>query len=173
MVAEASLAGATFGRRILGQPPEAVLELEREYLPASELWGIDAITNKLALASLGGERLIALREDKPYDVLTLLGLSAEDRQYLASRFALNVQQSRGAWFLPEEGRVVAGLANLPHYFGRYPRFAIGAAYSECGKVDFRSSPESVYFWAVLEPLFATLFCPFELRGPSPAGGGPA
>lgn len=170
MVTEASLTGATFGRRVLGQPPEAVLDLEREHPRASELRGIDAITNSLAFASLGGERLITLHEDKPYDVLTLLGISAEDRSYLASRFALNAQQSRGAWFLPNEGSLAAGLANLPHYFGRYPRFAIGAAYSECGKVDFRSSPESLYFWAVLEPLFLTLFRPFELRGPSAARG---
>lgn len=165
-----SLNPGTFGRRILGQPPEEVLQLENAHPPEPMFRGIDSITNRLVLASLAGERLVELREDKPRDILTLLALSEEERSDISGHFALDVQQSRGAWFLPEEARVTAGLANLGHYLTRYPRFAIGAAYGQVGKVNFRSSAESLYFWAVLEPLFSTLFRPFELRGPSPARG---
>jgi hypothetical protein len=168
----ASAKPETFGRRLIGQLPGAVLQLEKEHPPEPMLWGIDSITNRLALASLAGERVVELREDKPHDILTLLALSEDERSYLSGQFALDVQQSRGAWFLPEEARVTAGLANLPHYLRQYPRFAIGAAYGQMGRLSFRSSPESLYFWAVLEPLLSTLFSPFELRGPSPAKGDP-
>lgn len=154
----------------MSQQPNVVLELERDHPPASPLRDIDAITNRLVLSSLRGEQVASLIDGRPNDVFAFLGLSGEDRSYLATHFALDVQQSVGAWFLPEEGSVTAGLANVPHYLDRYPRFAVGAAYSERGRVDFRSSPASLYFWAVLEPLFATLFRPFELRGPSPATG---
>lgn len=149
-----------------------VVQLERDHPPAAELRRADVITDGLVIAALSGERVMSLKEDKPHQALTLLTLAAEDRAFLAASFSLASQQVRGAWFLPEEESVTAGLANLPHYFSRYPRFAIGAAYSEGGKVDFRSSPESLYFWAVLEPLFSTLFLPLALRGPAPAKGDP-
>src|ERR1017187_4189170 len=162
---------ATFGRRILGVQPETVLALELRHSPASELHRIDTITNRLVLSSLSGERLVEPYEDasKP---LVIRNLSPEDRSYLASRYALEVQESRGAWFLPDEIRIAAGLANLPHNSRAHPRFAISASYSDVRRVVFRSSPEAVFFWAVLEPLFAFLFRPFELRGPSPAAGDP-
>lgn len=172
MAETASPGPETFGRRLLGEQPAAALQLEREHTPKPMVRSVDTITNRLVLASLAGERLLELREDKPHDILTFLALSEEERSDISGQFAVDVQQSRGAWFLPEEARVTAGLANLGHYLTQYPRFAIGTAYEQIGRVSFRSSPESLYFWAVLEPLFSTLFRPFELRGPSPAKGDP-
>ena len=56
-----------------------------------------------------------------------------------------------------------GNANLPYYFRRYPRFASGLALEEKGKVDLRGSPEALYFWSVLGPLFEVIYRPSPLR----------
>lgn len=173
---ELNLTGATgsdserFGRRILGLPPEAVLRLEKERSLDPALQIADSVTTKLVRAALAGERLIELQDGTPYDRVVFLGLSEEDKSSLVGQFALEAQQQRGAWFLPEEARVSAGLANLGHYLTHYPRFAVGCAYGGIGKVDFRHSPLSLFLWAVLEPLFSTLFRPFALRGPRPVQG---
>lgn len=166
-------AGASFGRLILGKPVDVVQALEQEYSPAAELRSFDTITTALVRASVNGEQVVDLRDEKPHDVLSLLTLSPRQKASVESRFGLARQQEKGAWFLPEVGTVKAGSANLRYYFERLPRFAIGVAHEQRGKCDFRRSPEALYFWAVLEPLFETILRPLELRGPAPAKGEPA
>ncbi len=161
-----------FGRRILGQPVEVVLQLERKCPLSPALYVVDSITTRLVRSALEGKRLIELREGRPYDRLGFLALSKEEESTIARQFGLEAQQGRGAWFLPEDARISAGLANLGHYLTDYPRFAVGCAYGQIGKVDFRRSPVSLYFWAVLEPLFSTLFWPLALRGPRILKGEP-
>ena len=63
-----------------------------------------------------------------------------------------------------------GYANLPYYFRRYPRFASGIAHEEKGKFALGDSPDSLYFWSVLGPLFGVLYRPIALRTTDPPGG---
>lgn len=169
------MADSTFGRRILGQPPAGVLALERVHSAKVPYPDLDSITSEIVLAALSGTRVAALaRPDRRADLdfradLQLLLLTGHKRQVVSDAFGLPAQQARGAWFLPEEGTVCVGNANLPYYFARYSRFASGAAHDESAKVRL-SKPDALYFWAVLDPLFAALFRPFDFRGPSPPKG---
>ena len=144
----------------------------REYLAAEALAGqddqfamIDTLVTDLLLRSLSGKRIVTFERSRDSTKLSLLGLNTGQRQFVDERFSLVRQQESGAWFLPEEATVRPGWANLPFYFVAYPRFATGIASEERGKVLFHDSADSLFVWAVLDPLFERLFRPLELRGP--------
>jgi hypothetical protein len=160
----------TFGRRILGQHPEAVLATERETATRPPFPEIDAITTELVIAALEGKRVAVIEEREKRADLELPPLTGNERDAVGRVFTLPAQQARGAWFLPEEGAVRTGSANLPFHFSKYPRFAVGAARDEKASVAFGEDPDALYYWAVLDPLFAGLVAPFDLRGPAPPKG---
>ncbi|MGI8406871.1 MAG: hypothetical protein ACR2OE_19265 [Thermomicrobiales bacterium] len=144
----------------------------REYLAAEALAGqddqfamIDTLVTDLLLRSLSGERIVTFERSRDSTKLSLLGLNMGQRQFVDERFSLVRQQESGAWFLPEEATVRAGWSNLPFHFDAYPRFATGIASEDRGKVLFHDTADSLFAWAVLEPLFERLFRPLELRGP--------
>jgi hypothetical protein len=106
-----------------------------------------------------------MKQDELYvNSVVIEGLGREQRKLLNEAFGLERQQSRGAWFLPERVNVRGGTANLSHYFKETQRFAHAAASSEGGRVLLKSSPDAIFLWAVLGPLFEELSRPFELRG---------
>ncbi|MEO8219017.1 MAG: hypothetical protein ABI718_18225, partial [Acidobacteriota bacterium] len=164
----------TFGRRAVGRSPSDLLAAEEQYPLAARLLRVDAITTDILIRSLSGNRVadtkaVAKAVAKNVE-LSIPTLPPADRALVAEIFTLAAQQERGAWFLSEAEKLRVGLANLPHYCSRYPRFAIGIAWEETVRVDFSTSPEGLYFWSVVEPLFAVLFRPLMLRGPGPATG---
>ena len=160
----------TFGRSILGQDAATVLDAERGNEHAAPFVEIDAITSELVIASLSAEKVAEIQEREKRTDLELPPLTGDERLAVERIFTLAAQQGRGAWFLPEEAAVRTGSANLPYHFKRYPRFASSVARDEKTTVGFGTDPDALYFWAVLDPLFAALFAPFDLRGPAPAKG---
>jgi hypothetical protein len=160
----------SFGRSILGQDPAAVLDAERAHAHAAPFAEIDAITSELVIASLNGEKVAEIQEREKRTDLELPPLTGGEREAVSRVFTHAAQQARGAWFLPDDAAVRTGSANLPHHFAKYPRFASSVARDEKSTVTFGTDPDALYYWAVLEPLFAGLFAPFDLRGPAPAKG---
>jgi hypothetical protein len=158
----------TFGRSIVGQSADTILTEEREQGNAPPFAEIDAVTTELVIASLGGQRVAVIEEREKRIDLELPPLTGDERGAVARVFTLPAQQARGAWFLPEEAAVRTGSANLPYHFTKYARFASSVARDEKTKVAFGSDPDALYYWAVLDLLFAGLFLPFDLRGPAPA-----
>ena len=156
----------SFGRRALRtESAAALLELERAEGRGERCSGLDSLVGDLIVRSLRGERVLTMRQDELYvNSVTVEGLSREQRELLDETFGLERQQSRGAWFLPERVNLGGGVANLSHYFNETPRFAHALASSEGGRVLLKSSPDAIFLWAVLEPLFEGLSRPFELRG---------
>jgi hypothetical protein len=160
----------TFGTRILGLDPRACLAAERENGVGPSFPEIDAITTDLVLVAFAGKRVATIEERDNRTDLELPSLTGTQRVAVANVFTLPEQQARGAWYLPEEGRLRPGCANLPYYFALNPRFASGASKDEKATVAFGDDPDALYYWAVLEPLFSALIAPFDLRGASPAKG---
>lgn len=160
----------TFGRSILGQDAEAVLTAELVHTHPVPFAEIDAVTSELVIASLSGEKVAVIEEREKRTDLELPPLTGHERAAVARVFTLPAQQARGAWFLPEDAAVRTGSANLPHHFAKYARFASSVARDEKATVMFGSDPDALYYWAVLDPLFAGLFAPFDLRGPAPVKG---
>lgn len=156
----------SFGRRALQtESAAALLELERAEGRGERFSGLDSLIGDLIVRSLRGERVLTMKQDELYvNSVAVEGLGRGQRKFLDEAFGLERQQSRGAWFLPERANVGGGVANLSHYFMETPRFAHAAASSEGGRVLLKSSPDAIFLWAVLEPLFEELARPFELRG---------
>lgn len=155
--------GKSFGERILELPPAEVLAEENARGLSPAFSAQDAMTAGIVWASLAGERVVEFTKGKPAGRLRLLPLSEDDRETLTDRFLLMNQQGRGAWFIPDQVNLKTGIANLPHHFRRYPRFASCVAYEEKGKFSLGESPDALYFWAALGPLFEVLYRPIALR----------
>lgn len=161
----------TFGRTLLGLDPGSVLEAERQADTRPSTADVDAITTGIVVGALGGARVAVIDEVRSKQFTVRLPILTEEyRAAVARVFSLEEQQSRGAWFLPEQVSIRTGAANLPYYFGRFARFAAGVARDEKPMVMFGGNSDALYYWAVLEPLFGKLFEPFDLRGPVPATG---
>ena len=160
----------TFGQHILGLAPDAVLAAERESQNAPPFPEIDAITTELVISAFEGTRVAVIEEREKRTDVELPPLTGDERAAVVRVFTLPAQQARGAWFLPEEAAVRTGSANLAYHFSKYARFAAGAARDEKAKVAFGEDPDALYYWAVLDPLFAGLVAPFDLRGPNPPTG---
>jgi hypothetical protein len=126
---------------------------------------LDKIIGELLVRSLKGERIATIAQDHlNVNTVTIHRLSDDSQSFLTATFGLEHQQLRGAWFLPESANLRVGIMSLPWAFREHDRFPMGIALEEHGKVLLKSSADTVFVWAVLEPLFDALFLPFELRG---------
>jgi hypothetical protein len=157
-------AAAPFGRRALSaRDADELLALERSYALDERFADIDALVGMLITRILRGERIVSVaRGDRTPDSVQVLRVEGA-KAVLEDRLAVYAQQRRGAWFLPEEATLRAGLPNLPHHMMEQPRFAHGAAADETAKVRLGDSPDTLLVWALLEPLCEQLLSPFELR----------
>lgn len=152
-----------FGERLLEVNPTSVISLEQTEGRAALFAALDTVTGHVLERSLAGERIGLIAKESGKDQLNLLAVTEGERRFIRDTFVLGDQQKRGAWFLPEQCTVHLGNANVPFHFRRHARFASGIAYDERLPVDLRCSPEGLYFWAVIEPLFEALFRPIALR----------
>ena len=156
----------SFGRRALLTPSaETLINLEQTENKYERFTRLDSLIGDLLVRSLRGERVLTMNEDELYvNSVTFNGLSHEQREFLDEMFGLERQQSRGAWFIPERVNVAGGIVNFSYYFKEARRFSHSMASSEGGRVLLKSSPDTIFLWAVLKPLFEELAYPFELRG---------
>ncbi len=160
-----------FRQQVINASATAVRSLELAAGRSADFSVLDAVTGKIIERSLMGERICKTVKEKGTDHLLLIAVNASERRSIHDAFFVNVQQKHGAWFLPEQCKLQVGNANLPHYCRRHPRFACGVAYEERVKLDVRNTPDALYFWAVLEPIFELLFRPITLRSTDAVEGG--
>ena len=154
----------TFGRRAAQCPSaSALLEMEVSEGRAERFSTIDTALAGLVVRCARGDRVVRIvRGDRQHHV-ELHGVPAELRTEVAQAFRLDLQQSRGDWFLPETVPVKAGPVNFAAHFREYPRYAHTLAAEERGKVSLTGSPDAMVLWSVLEPLFDALVLPILLR----------
>jgi hypothetical protein len=156
----------SFGRRaLLTSAAEALVNLEQAENKNERFSRLDSLVGDMLVRSLRGERILTMKQDELYvNSVTFTGLSHEQREFLDETFELVRQQSRGAWFIPERVNIGGGIINFSYYFTETPRFAHTMSSWEGGRVLLKRSPDSIFLWAVLEPLFEEIVYPFQLRG---------
>lgn len=142
-----------------------LLTLERAHGRGSTFPRLDSLVGRLLVNSLRGERILELSQDDLYvNHVTLPTLEAAERKLIDEWFAVEQQQARGTWSLPEKASLRAGYASLRWAYNRAGRFGTNLAAEVRGPVKLATSPDAVFHWTILENLFELLCLPFELRG---------
>jgi hypothetical protein len=155
----------SFGRNALqASSVEGLIELERQKDRLARFARLDSLISDLLIRSLRGDRILTMTENDIYESsVSIDGLTSEQRKFISDSFGLDQQQSRGAWFIPEKISLAGGTANFGFFLTQGFRFPHSLASLERGKVLLRSSPDAIFFWAVLGPMFERLLQPFDLR----------
>jgi hypothetical protein len=151
------LAAATTADDLLAE--EAKVGLDRQFQRLEQL-----LTSSMA-RSCSGEPIVTYNfgDRGSPGTAAITGFTVEERGSVDSAYRLEVQETRGAWFLPEEATLAVGMGNVAYLASRTERFFWTATSDACVKVDFRASSDGLFLWAVLIPLFETLYAPFALR----------
>lgn len=156
---------SSFGVRAAAAPgPAALLELEQREDRSELLAPVDDLLGSFLVRALqGGEVLRVTDGELP---LSVPELSEGQGHALDEHFSVASQHAKGAWYLPEQATIKAGLQNLAFYFATYPRFATGITFQTRVRVPLAQSSAGVLAWSATEPLFEQLVVPFDLRGRS-------
>ncbi len=170
--------GEPFGRRILGAGRKEVLSAEEASGRQGRFEPVDRLVTALLKASFSGSDIVKIdREPVPKTALVsntvnLASVVAEQATLLADSFSVKSQQARGGWWLPDDASLKVGLLNLPASLMNGRRFAYGIARDDQVKVALGATPDGVAVWALLQPLFAMLLAPIELRSQNVGTLGP-
>ena len=156
----------SFGRRALqGLSTERIFDLEQAEGRSKRFDAIDSLVGELLVRSLRGEHILEMIPGKDQErSLVISGLSTTNRTFIDDTYRLDRQQARGAWFLPAEVSLRAGIIHFPANFQTSARFAGNITWEEHSKVELGKTADTLFVWALLEPLFDALFEPFLLRG---------
>lgn len=153
----------TFGARIRGISPGALLDLERLHNRSERFAEIDAAVFELGARALRGERVVRLQRTDRGVRLELPNFDEPTHQGLRARLQLEAQQAKGAWFLPESVSLRAGALSLPAILRESPRYLHTLIAEEKGKVALEGEPAAMLAWSVLLPLFELLVAPITFR----------
>jgi hypothetical protein len=155
----------TFGQKSLSANSIAdLLHLEHQEGKGDRFALLDSLTSDTLIRALRGDRIVTMTQNEVYEnSIAINALSKQQRDFLSEAFTLENQHSKGAWFVPEKMSLLGGSANFPFYLTKGSRFPNSLASLERGKVLFKSSPDAIFLWSVLMPMFERLLLPFELR----------
>jgi hypothetical protein len=146
---------------------ELVLVAEEQAGHKARFADIDHLAARLIASALAGHPVATVTEalagTKNGDSLTLPGLTPSERHHLEQTFTLANQQARGAWFLPEQASLKAGLLNQPAYHRSHPWHALTLTDDDRARVQLSATADAVAAWALLIPLFETLLAPVTYR----------
>lgn len=156
----------SFGQQINQQTSlSKLIQLEKKENRQNIFTSLDVLIGDLIVRILQGQSILTKTPKRLNEnTITLSGLTDEQRKFVDDTFHIKHQQSRGAWFVPESANLKIGMMSLPAFFKQHSRFGSGIAKEENGKYALKNSPDLILIWAILEPLFSTLFLPFDIRG---------
>ncbi len=131
------------------------------------------MTTDLLAAALRGQPIAKITESRdgarPTASVHLEPMNPVQRLFVEGRFGLAAQQSRGAWFLPEQVSLKVGQLNLLSYLHRFPAQAFTLADTDTARLQVADNPDALFTWAVLLPLFEVVTAPLTLRASIPTG----
>lgn len=153
-----------------------LLELELENGRAARFETLDLLTGEVFVEALRGGKPVTVEGTEPHrrgrpGTLRITNASTQQRDLLDENFSVERQQSRGTWSLPDTVTAKVGVVHFASNLTRYERFAHGTTVEDRYKVSLASSPDALYFYSVLEPLFDSVYEPFALRGEQTAKKG--
>lgn len=142
------------------------LALEQNHKRDEQFRQLDAVVGRLLVRCLNGARAIELERDEHYvRRLHIRGLSDKERAFIDDWFAVERQETRGTWSLPDKANLKVGWATLGWAYQQWGRFGSSLSAEERGSVQLATTPDAVFYWSILEIFFNNLCLPFMMRGP--------
>jgi hypothetical protein len=132
---------------------------------------MDLVLDRLVLAALRGSQIIEVDRSEKQPKLRLT-TSAEDGEVMEVHCAVERQQERGAWYLPDSRALDVGTVQLAHWWRTSSRYTLTLADQDGHASVAFNSPGVVFIWSVLEPVFTDLALPLRLRSGKAAGQTP-
>lgn len=170
----------SFGRRASSAlSVETFLKSEAEAGRAGQFALLDQLTEGTVCSALQGGRPLSIEsvgsgEQEVWRrrvAVRLTSIPVGGQEFLEDLYSIEKQQSRGTWSLPEAITVKIGVVHFAVNVEQFGRFAHSATAEDRHKVSLVDSPEALYYFAVLEPFFDTIYEPFALRGEQTAKKG--
>lgn len=146
--------------------PREVLAAERDLGLAGRFGPVEQATSQVLAIAFSGQDLVEIthkNRGSQIDAIRVVGLDSDSRTFVDQHFDLATQESRGAWYLPQEASLRAGTANLAGYVLVGNPFAVNAARDGNVKVSLRDAPDALAVWALVLPVMEALLAPIELR----------
>lgn len=150
--------GLSLGRRLLASPQEAMWAEEQRDGPNSDFAAIDSLVDRLLRRFLSGDALVRQVSGR---IEVVLG--SEDRDFVSNHYSLQVQRARGAWHIPDDLKIGAGILNLASNLRLHPRYSMTLAQDQTNKVSSASSSDHVLLWSTIEPTIRHLIEPIAIR----------
>jgi hypothetical protein len=131
-------------RAILELSPAELLSREQAADRDQLFVGLDELVGRLLTRRLAGERI----GTAGWTELAISGLSQGDLAFIHERFARERIQAHGAWFLPDQVPIAMSVL-LPR-----------ASRLDRSRPATNKSPEAIFAWAALQPVYDTMVAPF-------------
>ncbi|RZU10154.1 hypothetical protein EV645_6614 [Kribbella rubisoli] len=136
---------------------------------------VDQLAAVLLERALNGTKIIDIAREHPdpnrRNHVAIVAVGPDERAFIDRSFSLAKQQSRGAWFLPEQASLKCRSINLAAHLRHHPWHALTVASEDRASMPLAASPDALATLALLIPLFDTIFAPVFLRAagsPDPA-----
>ena len=155
--------------------PAAWLVAEREVAgPAlGELLRVDGLLARLMTASLRASLHLTVNQGRHVEPSTRLeALSAEHRALIDEQYGLDRQRARGAWYVPDEVKVAAGLCTLTQALYRDGEYALTTVAEDTLTLRTAARPDHVLLWCALVPFTQRVLAPVVLRSGLPGAPKP-
>lgn len=134
---------------------------------AERFEGPDQLVAESLAAAWRGQDIIAIHPDSAgrryKDRVEATQISAEQHDLLHQQYAVDEQQRRGAWYIPDELALKPWGSTLPHTLASQPRQALTLAHDVTAGTDTTTSTaDAVWLWSTAEPVLAMLVRPIAL-----------
>lgn len=153
----------SFGRQLLDLTPAEILDAEAGIGLTDDVSDLLAAVARHALAGAYGITTRDRQGPNQAEIVTVVGLTAAQRERLSTRYDLGAQEARGAWYLPERLRLRPGFVNLTGLVDRQPRFAVSLARDQSAATRPRDNADALFAWSIAIPFFEALYAPIDVR----------
>ncbi len=150
--------------------PQAWLAVEAETNRTIPAGDADAVLARLLREILAGQQPVGIthQQRNTESAARLLGLGDQEQALLADRYALDRQQARGAWYIPDKVKIAAGLCRLPAALSSEGHYALVTVAEDAINVPTRAAADHVFLWSAVLPLVERILAPIVLRSGLPS-----
>ena len=146
---------------------DPLLDWETTHGKTERFDGLDQLVADSLAAEWQGRDIVAIHKDpagrRYKDRVEATQLPPEQQHLLHQQYAVDEQQRRGAWYIPDELSLKPWASTLPITLNAQPRQALTLAHDVTAGTDTATNtPAAVWLWSTVEPVLELLVRPLTL-----------